>query len=80
MKLADPPLPLEIWTATPAEAQALILALQARAHELESRLGQNFSNSSRRPSMDPPQAPPRQKAPPIGRKRGDLLASASFSR
>ena len=70
MKLAEPPLPPDIWDATPGAAQALILALQARIHELEAQLGQNSSNSSRPPSTDPPQAPPRPKAPPTGRKRG----------
>jgi transposase len=70
MKLAEQPLPPEIWTATPAAAQALIVALQARIHELEAQLGQNSSNCSRPPSSDPPQAPPRPKAPPTGRKRG----------
>src|SRR5687767_8883015 len=45
-------------------------ALQERIRELEARLGQNSSNSSRPPSTDPPQAPPRQKAPATGRKRG----------
>src|SRR4051812_45699131 len=45
-------------------------ALQARIRELEARLGQNSSNSSRPPSTDPLQAPPRPKAPPTGRKRG----------
>ncbi len=70
MKLADPPLPPDIWAATPGAAQALIVALQARIHELEGQLGQNSSNSSRPPSTDPPQAPPRPKAPPTGRKRG----------
>jgi transposase len=70
MKLADPPLPPEIWAATPSAAQALIVALQARIHELEAQLGQNSSNSSRPPSTDLPQAPPWPKAPPTGRKRG----------
>src|SRR4051812_15980700 len=70
MKLVDPPLPPEIWTATPAAAQALIVALRARIHEMETQLGQNSSNSSRPPSTDPPQAPPRPKAPSTGRKRG----------
>ena len=70
MKLADPPLPPEIWAATPSAAQALIVALQARIQELEAQLGQNSSNSSRPPSTDPPQAPPWPKAPPTGRKRG----------
>src|SRR4051812_18445871 len=45
-------------------------ALHERIRELEARLGQNSSNSSRPPSSDPPQAPARPKAPPSGRKRG----------
>src|SRR4051812_11934977 len=44
--------------------------LHERIRELEARLGQNSSNSSYPPSSDPPQAPPRPKAPPSGRKRG----------
>jgi transposase len=70
MELTDPPLPPEIWAATPCAAQALILALQERVRELEARLGQSSSNSSRPPSTDPFQAPPRPKTPPTGRKRG----------
>jgi transposase len=45
-------------------------ALQERVRELDARLGQTSANSSRPPSADPPQAPPRPKAPPSGRKRG----------
>src|SRR3954454_15123129 len=45
-------------------------ALQERVRELEARLGQNSSNSSRPPSSDLPQAPAPPKAPPSGRKRG----------
>src|SRR5262245_4503969 len=45
-------------------------ALHERVRELEARLGQTSANSSRPPSSDPPQAPPRPKAPPSGRKRG----------
>src|SRR5689334_6877844 len=70
MELTGLPLPPHIWAATPCAAQALILALQARIHELEAQLGQNSSNSSRPPSTDPPQVPPWPKAPPTGRKRG----------
>jgi transposase len=44
--------------------------LHERIRELEARLGQNSSNSSRPPSSDPPQAPARPKVPPSGRKRG----------
>src|SRR3954471_12585341 len=70
MELTVLPLPPEMWDATPAAAQTLILTLQARVCELEARLGQDSSNSSRPPSSDPPQAPVRPKAPPAGRKRG----------
>jgi transposase len=45
-------------------------ALQDRVRELEARLGENSSNLSRPPSSDPPLAPPRPKARPLGRKRG----------
>ena len=62
MKLADPTLPPEIWAATPSAAQALILTLQERIHELEARLGQTSANSSRPPSSDPPQVPPKRRA------------------
>ena len=44
--------------------------LKDRIRELEARLGQTSANSSRPPSSDPPQAPPRPKAPLTGRKRG----------
>jgi hypothetical protein len=63
MKRADPPLPPDIWAATPGAGQALIVALQARIRELEARLGQNSENSSRPHSAEPPQAPGRAKAP-----------------
>jgi len=44
--------------------------LAARVQELEARLGQNSSNSSRPPSSDPPTAPPARPTPPSGRRRG----------
>ncbi len=47
MKLPEPPLPPEIWAAPPRAAHTLILSLRARIHDLEARLGQNASNSSR---------------------------------
>jgi transposase len=65
-----PPLPLKIWAATPAAAQALILAQRERIRELEARLGQISANSSCPPSSDPPQVPVRPQAPPSGRMRG----------
>jgi transposase len=44
--------------------------LHERVLELEARLGQNSSNSSRPPSSDPPQARGKRRPPPSGRKRG----------
>ena len=41
-----------------------------RIQELEARLAQNSSNSSRPPSTDPPATPPRPTREPTGRKRG----------
>src|SRR5215218_7445613 len=70
MEPTELPLPPEIWAATPAAAQSLIVALQVRVRNLEARLGQTSANSSRPPSSDPPQAPTRPKAPPTGHKRG----------
>jgi transposase len=43
--------------------------LQARVHELEARLAQNSSNSSRPPSTDPPQGPPKSRPRHSGRNR-----------
>ena len=53
-----------------AALRAGTAALQQRVRDLEAQLGQTSSNSSRPPSTDPPQAPPRLKAPATGRKRG----------
>jgi transposase len=53
MELTDLPLPPEVWAAIPRAAQPLIVTLQARILELEARLGQTSSNSSRSPSSDP---------------------------
>ena len=45
-------------------------ALRERVRELEARLGQNSSNSSRPPSSDPPHVPPKRRARRSGRKCG----------
>lgn len=77
MDTAAPPLPPEIWDTLHPAAQALIVALQtqaaalqARIQELETRLAQNSSNSSRPPSSDAPNTPPRRRTGPSGRKPG----------
>jgi transposase len=53
-----------------AALRAQNAALQQRIRELEARLGQNSSNSSRPPSSDPPQALAKRRPPSPGRKRG----------
>ena len=65
-------IPDEFWNALPVELRpgllAVVAAFEARIADLESRLGQNSSNSSRPPSSDPPglkRAVPR----PAGRRR-----------
>src|SRR6266516_4386661 len=84
MEAVAPPLPADTWEALPSEVQMLILDLQAQAvafrtenaalqeriRELEARLGQDSSNSSRPPSSDPPQATRQRQASLTGRKRG----------
>ena len=71
---APDPAPLLEQLATLRRENAVLRAENAvllqRVRELEARLGQDSSNSSRPPSSDPPKAPARLKAPPSGRKRG----------
>ena len=75
------PLPPELWATVPAPAQAPLeerfttlltenAALKERIHDLEARLGQDSSNSSRPPSSDLPAQPKKTKAAPSERKRG----------
>jgi transposase len=49
---------------------AELVRLRARVQELEARLKQDSSNSSRPPSADPPSAPARPPRPLRGRRRG----------
>src|SRR5919202_1414215 len=70
MEMRVSSLPPEVWEATPPEAQALLVALEAEVRELRARLGQDSSNSSRPPSSDPPHVPARSKTTMSGRKRG----------
>ena len=76
---SQPPTLEEAWALLDAlwpavqELRAENAALRARVRELEARLGQDSSNSSRPPSSDPPQvrgAKRRPPAPPTGRTRG----------
>ena len=79
-----PRLPDEIRTSLPLEAQAYIAALEAvilelqaelpvlhqQVSELQARTRQTSRNSSRPPSSDPPNTPPRPARPASPRKRG----------
>lgn len=81
---ASPPLPAALWDKLPPEAQALILALRAEAaelrakvqalqqqvHDLQDRLNQNSTNSSRPPSTDLPSVKRRPPRPVSGRRPG----------
>jgi len=72
-----PGIAAEDWAVTPLAMQQwvvslleTVVALQKRVAELEERVNQTSRNSSKPPSSDPPNAPPRPKSPPSGRKAG----------
>jgi transposase len=50
--------------------QQQLAVLQQQVAELQARLNQHSANSSKPPSSDPPNAPPRPARPPRGRARG----------
>src|SRR4051794_41507560 len=66
--------PPEIWaTLTPAASgffAAVIGRLEGRIADLEARLGQNSTNSSRPPSSDPPRVKPAPPRRPAERRKG----------
>src|SRR3954463_9133308 len=72
----QPPIPETLWNTISPEAQAALVAafacLERRIAELEARLNQNSTNSSKPPSSDPPAVKVKRRppAPPSGRKRG----------
>ena len=68
-----PPVVGAYIAAVEAAVQTLVTTnatLQARVAELEARLGQNSSNSSRPPSSDPPGARPSSARRPGSRRPG----------
>ena len=65
------------WTATPVAVRMLVLSLVATVEQLsqqvaalEERGSKNSRNSSKPPSSDTPDAPPRRKCVPSGRRAG----------
>lgn len=78
---SPPPIPDALWSRIPEEARAALAAvfaaqqervrlLEARVAELEARLGQDSTNSSRPPSADPPTVKRPPPKPPSRRARG----------
>jgi transposase len=76
-----PPIPEELWSKVPRDAQAAIAAvflsmqqrtqdLEIRLNDLEARLKLNSTNSHKPPSSDPFGAKRKPPAPPTGKKRG----------
>jgi transposase len=78
------PIAEEGWNRTPPAVQAVVVALwqqvqalqaqvaalQAEVAQLREQVGRNSQNSSQPPSSDAPNAPPRPKRAPSGRKPG----------
>jgi transposase len=71
---AGPPIPDELWQQIPSAAQAALLALiqhyEQRLADLEARLNQNSTNSSKPPSSDPPALKRSPPKPPSAKKVG----------
>ncbi len=65
-----PSLPPDVFDALPPAVQAYIRYLEARLADLEARLNQNSTNSSKPPSSDPPHAKPAPPKSPSGKRKG----------
>ena len=61
---------IRILEATIAELAAQVTGLTTRVAELEARLNQNSTNSSKPPSSDAPHVKPAPPQPPSGKRRG----------
>jgi len=81
---AGPPIPDELWKQIPRAAQAAIRALiqhyEQRLADLEARLKQNSTNSSKPPSSDPPTVKRSPPKPPSRNKAGGQHGHAKAQR
>ena len=79
-----PPIPDELWQQIPPAAQAALRALiqryEQRLADLEARLNQNSTNSSRPPSADPPTVKRTPPKPASNRKAGGQPGHAKQQR
>src|SRR6516162_819577 len=81
---AAPPIPEELWQQIPPAAQAAIRALiqryERRLANLEARLKQNSTNSSKPPSSDPPSLKRSPPKPTSSNKAGGQRGHAKAQR
>src|SRR6185312_9952485 len=81
---ADPLIPDELWQQIPPAAQAAIRALiqryERRLADLEARLKQNSTNSSKPSSSDPPALKRSPPKPPSRNKAGGQNGHAKVQR
>jgi transposase len=81
---AGPPIPDELWQQIPPAAQAAILALiqhyQQHIADLEARLNQNSTNSSKPPSSAYPHAKPIRPTRKSPRGTGGQPGHAKYQR
>src|SRR5436190_9687049 len=68
--MTPPSLPPDVFAALPSAVQAYIGYLEARLADLEARLNQDSSNSSKPPSSDPAYAKPAPPRPLSAKRKG----------
>jgi transposase len=68
--MTPPSLPPGVFDALPPAVRAYIRYLEARLADLDARLGQNSTNSSKPPSSDPPHVKPAPPRGPSGKRKG----------
>jgi transposase len=78
--MTPPSLPPDAFDALPPAVRAYIRYLEGRLADLEARLNQNSSNSSKPPSSDLPHAKPSPPRPPSGKRKGGQPGHAKRSR
>ncbi len=79
-----PSIPADLWDAIPPDLRpaiaAVVAGLEARIADLEARLNQTSTNSSRPPSADPLHAKPAPPRTPSGKPKGGRLGHPKAER
>ena len=68
--MTRPSLPPDVFDALPSAAPADLRSLEVRLCDLEARLGQNATHTSKPPSSDPPHLKPAPPKTPSGTRTG----------